>query len=220
MGMGCPFARSVLKVEKALLELGKRGEIIGSEYLPLGDGEINLDLIEPAGMNWRVHEDGIGPTGSNAFDRPLAAMSRAVVHDPEDAVGRLIGFLTHDLSHETVGGRDTAFLLTATEEFGAMDVPSCQIGPRAFTKILVFYPHRAADSGRYRGLLAGSRLNAGFFVSGDHEVIGLEGRSLPQAGIKDRECAPLSQRNPDRGERSNYGAVRGGGHRRSASARG
>ena len=59
-----------LKVEKALLELGQRGEIIRSEHFPLDDGEINLDLIEPAGMNWGVHEDGIGPTGSDAFNRP------------------------------------------------------------------------------------------------------------------------------------------------------
>ena len=88
-----------LKGEKALLELGKRGEIIGSEYFPLDDGEINLDLIEPTGVNRGVHEDGIGSAGSDAFNRPLAAMSRAVVHDPEDAVGRLVGFLMHDLSH-------------------------------------------------------------------------------------------------------------------------
>src|SRR5271166_3863034 len=39
---------------------------------------------------------------------------------------------------------DTAFLLTATEELGAMDVPGCQIGPGTFTEILVFYPHRAS----------------------------------------------------------------------------
>jgi hypothetical protein len=42
-------------------------------------------------------------------------MSRAVVHDPKDAVGRLVRLLGHDLSHEAVGRGDPAFVLAATE---------------------------------------------------------------------------------------------------------
>src|SRR6202035_1196723 len=63
-----------------------------SEHLALDHGEINLDLIGPAGMDRRGHEDGIwaiGPTRSDPLHCLFAAMSRALVHDPEDALGRL-----------------------------------------------------------------------------------------------------------------------------------
>ena len=39
-------------------------EVIRCEYLPLDDGEVNLNLIEPAGMDWGVYEEQIGPFGS------------------------------------------------------------------------------------------------------------------------------------------------------------
>jgi len=62
-----------------------------------------------------VHQDGIGPLRADALCGLVAAMSRAVVHDPKDAVGRLVRLLGHDLSHEAVGRGDPAFVLAATE---------------------------------------------------------------------------------------------------------
>jgi hypothetical protein len=52
--------------------------------------------------------------------------------------------VTHDLSDKAVGGSNAVFLLTVSEELGAMDVPSCQIAPSAFAEIFVLYPHRSA----------------------------------------------------------------------------
>ena len=62
--------------------------------------EVDFDLVEPTGVDGGVHQDGIGPLRANALYGFLAAMSRAVVHDPKDAVGRLVRLLGHDLSHE------------------------------------------------------------------------------------------------------------------------
>jgi hypothetical protein len=50
-----------LKIHEALLEMGAGGEIVGREYLSLEDGEIDLNLIDPAGMNRSVHKKSIGP---------------------------------------------------------------------------------------------------------------------------------------------------------------
>jgi hypothetical protein len=50
-----------LKIHEALLEMGERGEIVGSEHLSLKDGEIDLNLIDPAGMNGGVYKKSIGP---------------------------------------------------------------------------------------------------------------------------------------------------------------
>ena len=74
-----------LESEQALLEFGQRGEIVGGEDLSLNDGEIDLDLIEPTGVNGSVDEDSVGPFCAKAFDRLLAAVSGTVVHDPENA---------------------------------------------------------------------------------------------------------------------------------------
>ena len=60
-----------------------------------------------------------GPLGAKALDGFLAAMRRAVVHDPEDTVRRLVGLLTHNLRDQAVGGGDAALDLAATEQLGA-----------------------------------------------------------------------------------------------------
>ena len=46
----------VLEGEQTLLEFEQGGEIIGSEDLALNDGEVDLDLIEPTGMDRGVDE--------------------------------------------------------------------------------------------------------------------------------------------------------------------
>ena len=58
------------------------------------DREINLDLIEPAGVHRSVDGNYRGPAVLEALDAPLAAMRRAIVENPKDALGRPIGLLT------------------------------------------------------------------------------------------------------------------------------
>jgi len=119
---------------------------MGSKHLSLDDGEVDFDLVEPTGVDGGVHQGGIGPLRADALYGLRTAVSRAVVHDPKGAVGRPVRLLGHDLSHEAVGGGDPALLLTATEEFGAMNVPGRQIGPGTFSEVLMLYAHGAAGS--------------------------------------------------------------------------
>jgi len=44
-------------------------EVIGCEYLPLDNGEVNLNLIEPTGMNRGVYEEHVGPLRAEAVNR-------------------------------------------------------------------------------------------------------------------------------------------------------
>ncbi len=53
--------------------------------VPLDNGEVNFNLIEPTGMDRGVYEKHVGPLRAEAVDRLLAAIGGAVVHDPEDA---------------------------------------------------------------------------------------------------------------------------------------
>jgi hypothetical protein len=86
----------------------------------------------------RVDEDGIWPLGTEAVGGSLAPMSGAVVHDPEDATCGLVGLLAHDFTDEAIYRRDAILQFATTKYFGAVDIPSRQIDPSAFTKVLVF----------------------------------------------------------------------------------
>ena len=145
-GRGCPLIVE-LETKEALLEFGQRREIVGREDLSLNDREIDLDLVEPTGVNRSVDEDRVGPFGAEAFDRLLAPMSGTIVHDPEDAASGLVGLLGHDFGDEAFHRSNPVLDFAAAEDLGTMDVPSSQISPGAFTKVLVLDSGRAVGTG-------------------------------------------------------------------------
>jgi len=57
LSRSCPV---VLKVQKALGDSVEIRKIIGRQDLSLDDREIDFDLIEPTGMNRRMHERQAG----------------------------------------------------------------------------------------------------------------------------------------------------------------
>src|SRR5712691_796781 len=62
----------ILKAEQAVLDRGERGEVVGGQDLALDDREVDLDLIEPTGVDGRVDEHEVRPTGAEPSPRPLA----------------------------------------------------------------------------------------------------------------------------------------------------
>ena len=64
-------------------ELVQRAAVIRSECLALDDRTVDLNLIEPAGMHWCMHNDDARVTLPKFVDRALATMGRAVVDNPE-----------------------------------------------------------------------------------------------------------------------------------------
>jgi hypothetical protein len=59
----------------------------------------------------------------------LPSMSRAVVHDPKNAVSRFIGLLPHDFARKPINGSNSTFDFTAAEDSCSMDIPGRQIRP-------------------------------------------------------------------------------------------
>jgi hypothetical protein len=172
----------------------ERGKIVRGEYLSLNDGEIDFNLVDSAGMNGSVYKESVGLSGSNAFNGFLTTMSRAVIHDPENTLRGFVWLAPHHLRDEPIGGSNAVFLFTVSEELGTMDVPSRQIGPSTFQKILMLEPHGSAGGRWQTGLLTASRLNTGFFICGDDELrtmqgfplqgFPLQGFPLPDAGVE------------------------------------
>ena len=131
-----------------------------------------------------MHQKSVGPAGWDAIDCLLAAMSRAVSHDPKDALGGFIRFTAHNRSDEPIGGSNATLFLAVSEDLGTMDVPSCQIGPRTLAAILMLNPHASASGKGQGGLLARSRVNSGFFVRSDNEFRTMQRFPLPDASVE------------------------------------
>ena len=55
---------AILESHELVLERGEAREVVGREELALDDGEIDLDLVEPAGVDRGVDEDEVGPFGA------------------------------------------------------------------------------------------------------------------------------------------------------------
>jgi hypothetical protein len=93
--------REFLVQQQTTLHICEISEVVRGEYLPLHQREIDLDLIEPTRMNWRMKQDQVRVSLGQASDCGLSTMRRAVVDHPEDAFRGTVGLVTHDLSDRT-----------------------------------------------------------------------------------------------------------------------
>ena len=124
-----------------MFEIQQALEIVRREDLALNDGKVNFDLVHPTGMNGCVNQDGVGPALLESSNGSLAAMRGTIVDDPENAFGRSIRFLGHDLVHQSVKRNDTGCGFTAAKDPGMMDVPSCEVGPGPEPLVFGFHAH-------------------------------------------------------------------------------
>src|SRR5208282_3487340 len=98
------------------LQLGQVLEVVWGEQLTLNDREVDLDLVEPTGMNRRMDQNDVGPSCAQAVGGASATMARAVVGNQEHAARRPIRLPIHDLAHEAVERRDAVLALATAEE--------------------------------------------------------------------------------------------------------
>ena len=104
----------------------------------MDDGEVDLDLVQPAGMDRRMNQNNIWPSGSEPVSRPPATMGGAIIGDKEYAARGTIRLLPHDLSDKAFERGDAGLALTPPEQPGAIDIPGGEISQRAGSRIFVF----------------------------------------------------------------------------------
>ena len=149
----------------------ERCEVVWGKHLSLGDREVDLNLVEPTGMVRRVNQPGVGPLLPKAVDAALPAVNGSIVDDPEDPSRRSVGPLTHDVSDEMVKGDNSRLGHAAAEDFGAVNIPGCDVGQGTLTEVLVFETHGSAGCGACGGILPSTCLDAGLFVGTDNKVL-------------------------------------------------
>ncbi len=169
----------VLEGEQMLLEFSEGGDVIGSEDFALNDGEIDFDLIEPAGMDRGVDEPDRGPRGAQAVGGFFAAVGGTIVGNPKDAPRGAIGFYRHDLFDEAVKWLDAGGVLAAAEEFGAMDVPGGNVRAGTGALVLVLDAGATVRCWRERRMDTDAGLDAGFLVGREYKVAAAQRRASP-----------------------------------------
>ena len=168
------------------------GEVARREKLTLNNGEIDLDLVEPAGVDRRVDQNDIRPSGPQSRGGSLAAMGGTVVRDEEHVPRRTIGFLSHDLSDQALERRDPVLVLAAAEQPGAVHVPGGQISPRPGPRIFVLDTEWTAGRGRQWGMFAPPGLDAGLLVGGENIIPRPQHRIFPTSLVKIEDLASLA----------------------------
>ena len=68
------FFIALLEAHELAFESGKLGEVVGIEDLALDDREVDLDLVEPTGMQRRVDKNGVWPFGLQTIGGAETAM--------------------------------------------------------------------------------------------------------------------------------------------------
>ncbi len=130
-------------------------------------------------MQWGVNQHHRRPLGAESVGGLLAAVSRTVVHNPEDATGRAIGRLAHHLGDQAIHGPDSVFGLAAPKQLGSVDIPGREIGPGTGAVVFMLDLHRATGRRSQRGVLTATSLDAGFLVGADNELGGPQGPTVP-----------------------------------------
>src|SRR3989339_1481840 len=180
-----------LKSQQAFFDSGQRRKIVWRERLALDNREVDLDLVEPTGVDGAVDEHQILVAALQAGHATRTSMRRAVVHDPEDTARLGVGGLGHDLVYQTVEGRDAGASLATPEDLGAVHVPRRQIGPCPFARVLVLHLQGIS---RLRGqgfVDARPRLDARLLVGGQHELVLLQGLALPDPLVQVKQASGL-----------------------------
>jgi len=185
-----PFERSGmdfvmrLKTEQTRFKLLQRLKLVGGEQLALDHREVDLDLVEPAGVDRRVDGDGVGIPLGQALVAGRAAMRGAVVTDPEYASGRTVGFLAHDLVDQPVETVDARGRLAATEDLGAVHVPGGYVSQCAAALVLEFHSAGASRLGGLARVNPSTHLNAGLLVGAQYVIFLVQRLALPLSVVQ------------------------------------
>jgi len=174
----------VLEAQQAIFDLSEAGEVVGSECLALDDGEVDLNLVEPTGVNRAVNREQVGKGLGQASHAGRAPMRGAVIHDPEHAPCVTIGWLSHDLSNETAERIDAGGFLATAKNLGTVYIERRQVGPSSTALIFVFDASGTLGARWRGGMFAHARLDAGFLVGAEHELVPAQAFALPLLGVQ------------------------------------
>lgn len=188
--------------QDGLLELARVVEAAETQHAALEDGEPDLDLVEPGGVQGREDEleATVVPRVESAPPLLRAVFVNVeVVPDDDDSPS---GVTTRDPRHEAQHRGRVATLYHFAEHLAISHVESSEQRARTMTDVLEL-PPQAAISGASRGISAGQRLH-GFLVDAQEDRVlrwvEVELANAPDLGSEVRIRAMQPRTNPMRAE--------------------
>src|SRR5512133_2737547 len=118
-------------------------------------------------------------------------MRGAIIHDPEDAIGRAIGLALHHLRHHPTERHDARLGLATPHHIASADIPGGEILQRTATSILVLHPTWSARGGGQAGVTTNPGLDARLLVGADDVVLEAETQALPQPRVEIQDHSRL-----------------------------
>ena len=155
---------TILERGESMFDLFQFGEVVGGQHFALDDGEDDLGLVEPGGVHGGVHHDRVGEPRGEAVGGLGAAVGGAVVDDPEDAFGGLVGFLAHDLLGQSHERLYAAAGCAAAVQAGLVDVVGGEVGQRPAAVVLVLDAHDPTLARGQGGVAAAAGLDGGLLI--------------------------------------------------------
>ena len=177
-----PFRESMNAIPHRL----QTREVVRCERFALEDGEIDLDLVQPARVNWQRNSVSVSELAAEATGERRWAMRASLIDDPEDPTSRLVWLAGHDLLHKPMEWVDATGLLDATVDLRPMNIKSGEVCPRTATLVLVLvlYALPSSVGADFRAMNPDPRLDAGLLVGGDDELVGPQRPLIPLAGVE------------------------------------
>ena len=183
--------REFLVEKEALCDLRETRAVVRREHLAVHDGEINCHLIEPTGVNRRVHHQQIGVSLRQTTHGGFAPVRGAIIDEPENTLGAAVGLLFHDLRHQAAKGLKTSRGFTPSHDEPPADIPGGQVLQGSAALVFVLNPHRAPGRGGQTRMAAEASLDTGLFISTDAVLFGAKWRPLPIPRIQIPHTARL-----------------------------
>ncbi len=155
---------AVFECSESVPDLGQVGEVVGRDDLALDDGEVDLHLVQPGGVDGGVDKYRVRERRGESVCGLLPAVGGAVVHDPEHPLGARVGFGAHDLGDEVHERGDAGPGVGAAEYSGVVDVVGGEVGQGAAAAVGVVHAHGPGLAGCEGGVAAAAGLDGGLFV--------------------------------------------------------
>ena len=169
------------------------GKIVRRQHLALNDREVDLHLVEPTGVDRRMHQDDARIDFHQTVASRFAAVGRAIIYNPEQPLRRAVGLLREDLDYQSTKRFDAGRCFATSHDVSTTNIPGRQILQRSASLVFALYPRCPARPRSQRGMDANACLNARLLVGPDDKVLVFQGFSLPMPRVQVKDRPGLCQ---------------------------